>query len=244
MPRKDPEQARLYRLGYYRRNREKILAYMRDYSSRYREENAERLKISERERGRRAYAADPEKARQKQREWQKSTGHANKRRAENTERAREIDREYYAKNRESQREKRNAARAARREEHRRWTRANVRKRPMQATLNRIKAYSKKHGLACDLTLEWLQERFDAGVCELSGLPFDKENFRPFNRDRPSIDRRIPGGPYTQENCRMILWSINRALCSYGEDYVLGVFAAILKRREEAAACMPLAEAAD
>lgn len=89
---------------------------------------------------------------------------------------------------------------------------------------------RRQEIPFDLTVEWLKERLDRGVCELSGLPFEREPRRGPNS--PSIDRVVPGGPYTQANCRVVLWSINRALNNYGEDYMIRVFAAVIAKRAQ------------
>lgn len=97
-------------------------------------------------------------------------------------------------------------------------------------LQSVRYSCKEKGLECDITREWLQERLDVGICEMSGLPFDLDVVGHNQPNKPSIDRKTAGGPYTQANCRMVLWSVNRALCNYGEDYVIGVFAKIIERR--------------
>lgn len=95
-------------------------------------------------------------------------------------------------------------------------------------LIKVKQRAKEKGVNFDLTIEWFETRLKAGACELSGLPFDLEAKR--GRNSPTIDRITAGGHYTQANCRMILWSINRALNNYGEDYLFGVFERVLARR--------------
>lgn len=97
-------------------------------------------------------------------------------------------------------------------------------------LSGAKKYCRVHGIHFDLTVSWVQSRIDAGVCEMSGLPFDMAARRGANT--PSIDRIDPKGPYTQANCRVILWFINRALSNYGEEYSLKVFRAIIERHRE------------
>jgi len=84
-------------------------------------------------------------------------------------------------------------------------------------------------LQCGITPAWIKERLDRGVCELTGIAFDMTGKRTQNS--PSIDRIIPGGPYTPENCRMILWSLNRGLNNYGLDYMLTIFEMILRKRK-------------
>lgn len=100
----------------------------------------------------------------------------------------------------------------------------------KAILTRVKATCKKKNLKYDLTHDWIKSRLDAGVCEMSGLPFDMGGKRTSNS--PSLDRIKPGGDYTQDNTRMILWSLNHALSNRGEDYVLNVFRQIFIKRGE------------
>lgn len=100
-------------------------------------------------------------------------------------------------------------------------------------LTQVRKNSKDNGMVCDMTYEWFQVRLDAGVCEMSGMPFDMESKRGPNS--PSIDRIRAGAPYTRDNCRMILWSLNHALSNYGEDYVFSVFRNIFIKRGEMSA---------
>jgi hypothetical protein len=97
----------------------------------------------------------------------------------------------------------------------------------------VKDEAKRKGVEFDLSLEWFEARLKAGVCELSGLGFDFESNgrRTPKPNAPSVDRIIPGGRYTEDNCRMVLFSINRALGNFGEDYILGVFQRVLDRRK-------------
>lgn len=117
-------------------------------------------------------------------------------------------------------------------ENKDWIRersSNYRKNnPAAHMSSRVKGNCKKMGVECDMTEEWFKERLDMGVCEMSGLPFDMHGKRTPNS--PSIDRIIPGGSYTKGNCRLILWSLNRALSNHGEDYMINVFENVLKKR--------------
>lgn len=97
-------------------------------------------------------------------------------------------------------------------------------------LSSIKKTAKNKKVKFDLTKEWMQSRLNNGSCEMSGIAFDLEGKRTPNS--PSIDRIIPGGDYTQNNCRMILWCVNKALSNLGEDYILNIFKQILKRRNK------------
>jgi hypothetical protein len=114
------------------------------------------------------------------------------------------------------------------EMHKAWREKHWQTRRGGYLLSSIRKSCKKRGETTDLTFEWLQSRIDYGVCEMSGVPFDMKSKKgPFS---PSVDRIDPRGPYTQANCRVILWFINRALSNYGEDLALSVFEKILERR--------------
>jgi hypothetical protein len=58
-------------------------------------------------------------------------------------------------------------------------------------------------------------RVRAGHCEMTGLPFDMGMGRTF--DSPSIDRIEPTLGYVYSNIRIILWGMNAALGTWGED---------------------------
>lgn len=82
--------------------------------------------------------------------------------------------------------------------------------PWSTLLTGAKRRAKVKKVAFDLTPEWASSRW-TGCCELTGLPFSGPNKRVGYKNRnmsPSIDRIDAAGPYTQENCRIILWAIN------------------------------------
>ena len=82
-------------------------------------------------------------------------------------------------------------------------------------LSSCRRRAEKKGIEFDLTKSWIQTRLE-GQCELSGLNFD---FQAGARDpySPSIDRIDASGGYTQDNCRVILWSLNAAFGTWGAD---------------------------
>jgi len=72
------------------------------------------------------------------------------------------------------------------------------------------------GLEYDLTPAWYKEKCN-GVCEITGIPFSLDRptvKRKKNPLSPSIDRIDIEKGYTMDNCRVVLWAVNRAL---GDD---------------------------
>lgn len=91
---------------------------------------------------------------------------------------------------------------------------------IRATLaiNAARQRCRKFGLPFDLDdyRKLLQARYDAGVCELSGLPFDMHASRQA-WNAPSLDRIKPELGYVYGNIRVILFGLNAALGTWGED---------------------------
>lgn len=135
----------------------------------------------------------------------------------------------YAENKNGRRDKSNAYSRAQRAtpEFKVYRREYWLAHRVERVIYDVRKRCKARILDTDLDFQWVREKF-AGVCELSGLPFDMDNRRGPNS--PSVDRIDPNGPYTKDNCRMILWFINRAMSNYGQDYVFDVFLRVLKNR--------------
>jgi hypothetical protein len=106
------------------------------------------------------------------------------------------------------------------------------KKPWLPMFYRTRQNCKRAGITCEFTEEWFRVRYQAGVCELSGLPFDLVT--PRGPNSPSIDRIRAGGPYSPSNCRVILFSLNNALRDWGEDYLISVFEAVIAKRAKLA----------
>lgn len=86
-----------------------------------------------------------------------------------------------------------------------------------------------------ITKDWVEERLNAGVCEVTGLPFNFYGRGKFTRQpyAPSIDRKDPQNPdYTPENCRVVLWAVNCSMSEYGMEIMLPILKAIVKNAKE------------
>jgi len=81
-------------------------------------------------------------------------------------------------------------------------------------LNNARKRSKVNGIECSLTQDWIKEKLDNGICEVTGIPFVLQmnggKGHKTNSFSPSLDRIIQDGPYTPENVRVACWIYNRA----------------------------------
>lgn len=144
----------------------------------------------------------------------------NRHRAQNLEKDRQHSRDWYANNKEKAVEwKRNwvAANPEKYAERRKKYRSKAENRAKEL-LAAAKFNSKQKGVAFDLDYEWVLQKLNTGVCEMTGIKFDIE---PLSKGRQnpytaSLDRIKPELGYTKTNVRMILWALNAAFNSYGE----------------------------
>jgi hypothetical protein len=95
--------------------------------------------------------------------------------------------------------------------------------------------SKKRGTPFDLTREWIQERLDRGVCEISGIPFffndvwftgGRHLASPFI---PSIDQIHPGEGYTKQNTQIVCFIYNTAKSVFKHEDVITLAKALISK---------------
>lgn len=89
------------------------------------------------------------------------------------------------------------------------------------------------GVAFDLTLPWLLKRLEAGVCEMTGLPFDftlTGDSRPSPRV-PSLDRVKGARGYTKRNVKVVVWQLNAAKNAYGLEALDELAFALVRTRK-------------
>lgn len=112
------------------------------------------------------------------------------------------------------------------EYHKNWQRkktATIAGRSL-ALLIRARKRAEKQGVAFDITREWIIEKLKRGFCEVSNIPFVYSGPGPWV---PSLDRIIPGGPYTMDNTRVVVWCYNTAKNAHTDDDVMRLARALV-----------------
>jgi hypothetical protein len=159
---------------------------------------------------------------------------ARKWRAENIEIDRAKSRAWYAKNKERAGKWKKDWKEKNREKYiaqrKRW-RSSIGTRA-QEMIAASKWSSRRKGLAHDITRDWVIPKLKAGKCELTGIPFRLEPLDG-GRQNPytaSLDRVDPAKGYVKSNVRMILWALNAAFNSYGEEVYAEIARIYLSQR--------------
>lgn len=137
-------------------------------------------------------------------------------RAANPEKERERQARYRKNNREKKRET--------------CTRWNMANRLAKALIS-AKSRSLKLGREFSITVEELQARYDRGVCERSGVPFD---LSPGARSwrTPSLDRIDSSKGYTLDNVQLVIWAYNSAKNNDTDEDVEMLAAFLMRRARE------------
>lgn len=175
---------------------------------------------------------NPEKAREKNARWYSA----------NREKAREYSVQYRAANPEKTRERdarhHAAHREKRHEQHARWLAANPTYRSkyhatkrLTKLINGARCRSRKKNVPCFLTVESLQERYDRGICERTGLPFDLSP-GPDRLFSPSLDRIDNSKGYSPENVQIVLWMYNGLKSTGSDEQALMIACAAMRRARE------------
>jgi len=98
----------------------------------------------------------------------------------------------------------------------------------------IRARAGKTDRLFDLTHEWLAERLERGVCEVTGvaLELSKPPGSRFHPWAPSVDRIDCKKGYTQDNCRVVCWIYNMAKSEWSDEIVTTFALALAERQRK------------
>ena len=96
------------------------------------------------------------------------------------------------------------------------------------------ARSKKHNRVVEINTEWVYQKLEKGICDLTGLPFSlelrgKTHMNPY---APSLDRIDSNVGYTETNTRVVLAAVNLALGQHGAKVMLPILKAMVNAIEK------------
>ena len=82
--------------------------------------------------------------------------------------------------------------------------------------------ARQKGLEFTITSDWVRERLERGVCEVTGEPFIYGRGMARGPNSPSLDRIDPSKGYTPDNTRVVIWAYNAAKQDFTEQQFLYV----------------------
>ena len=93
-------------------------------------------------------------------------------------------------------------------------------------LGNAKRRAEKNNAIVSINKEWVQKKLEAGICELTGIPFNFSTQKTHSKNpySPSLDRiDSTNKNYTFENTRVVLTCVNEALNEYGLETLKPIF---------------------
>ena len=96
-------------------------------------------------------------------------------------------------------------------------------------LNNCRSSSTRRNIEYKLTTEDILPAVEAGVCQLTGIPFDfsPHLHKKLNPYAPSIDRINNEQGYAPGNVRVVLWLVNAALGECSDEEALPILKALV-----------------
>lgn len=86
--------------------------------------------------------------------------------------------------------------------------------------------------SCSLSLDWVSQKIENGICEVTGISFDLTGHgSPPNCFTPSLDRVDPTKGYDEDNVKVVVWIYNRAKGPNTQQDVLAFCKAMIANNE-------------
>ena len=144
----------------------------------------------------------------------------------------ECQRAYEAKWREKNKERLQEVRRKRRAQSKEYAAGYNEKDWARYMVSRIRPKCQKRGIPFNLDrhLPELNERWEKGVCELTGLPLRRHLSGKRTWDSASLDRIVPADGYLYSNIRIVCFGMNAALGDWGETAFKKIATAYLERK--------------
>lgn len=97
---------------------------------------------------------------------------------------------------------------------------------------RIQTGAQRRDIEFSLTYSWFSKRLKTGHCEETGIPFatkEEKNGKPHPYSA-SVDRIDNDLGYTPENSRMVVWALNAARNTWGDEPLFRIVDALRARQ--------------
>jgi hypothetical protein len=89
-----------------------------------------------------------------------------------------------------------------------WSSNNLERVKAKQLFNAAKTRARNKKINFQLSIKWVFDKIKNGSCAYTGMKFDLRKTGKAGLRSPSIDRISPSLGYTEENCSVVLWSIN------------------------------------
>jgi hypothetical protein len=101
-------------------------------------------------------------------------------------------------------------------------------------LKGIERRSKNRHEKHSVTLDHLQKGLDSGRCAVTSIPFvmGEKCSKGMNPFAPSVDRIDSSKPYSNDNCRIVIWAYNMAKGQMTDDQLYEICLAVVRSRDE------------
>ena len=130
-----------------------------------------------------------------------------------------------------ERERKRKRKTQENDNHRRWRE----RRRGHALVSVARQRARDKSLPCTLNPHDVQNRVDAGRCELTGIPFNLKDGKTW--DSPSLDRIDSKKGYTPENTRVVLYCVNVMANIWGANKIVEIANAIMDQRRHWSDCL-------
>jgi hypothetical protein len=103
-----------------------------------------------------------------------------------------------------------------------WCLNNLERVKARQLFNAAKTRARKKKISFNISIEWIFSKLKIGYCEYTGIKFDFNKNGKAGLMSPSIDRINPKLGYTENNCSVVLWSINAFKNQYDLNSIIPI----------------------
>jgi len=101
--------------------------------------------------------------------------------------------------------------------------------------NNARQRAKKRDIEFTINLAWVQDRVEAGFCQVTGLDLEIKNIKQYGKEMnaqpfgPTLDRKNPSLGYTEDNTQVVVAVYNYAKMHWSHEDVVIMASALLRK---------------